>query len=134
MGDGIDADTNHNQQSRTTEIEGQAQLGDEDGGQHANGTQVNGADDCQSGQRLVNKLGCPLPGPDAGNKTTVLSQIFSHVFGLELNCRIEKAEKYNQDNKADIIIHGARRHGSGSTLYPVDLNKAADGGGKHHDR
>ena len=84
------------QQRGAAEIERHAGVGRQDLRQHADGGQVDGADDRDARQDVVDVFGGLVAGPDAGKEAAVLAQIVGRLLRIEDDGRVEEGEEHDQ--------------------------------------
>src|SRR5690606_28608992 len=84
-----------NQQRRATKVEGYAGRGDQELRQKADNYQVDGTDQCDAGQDVVNVLGCTLTRTVARNKAGVLLQLVGRVLRVEHDSRVEERKEHD---------------------------------------
>ncbi len=75
----IHRDANRNEERRATKIERHGGVGNQKLRQDANGREVDGADDGNAGQDVIDVFGRFLARADAGQEAAVLAQIVGGV-------------------------------------------------------
>src|SRR5262249_42706557 len=102
-GDGVERHADDDEQRGATEGEGNTQLRDEDGWQHAHGRDVERTRQGDARQDAIDVLGRSLARPDAGDVAAELLQIVRDVGRVEGDRGVEVAEEHDQGDVDDAV-------------------------------
>ena len=108
LGDGVEADADHDQQRRSTEEERNTSPHGQQRRQHADYRHVEGAHQCDAGQHAVDVFGGPLARADARNVSTRLLDVLGHVHGIDHDGRVEVTEEDDQPDVEELVDEAAR--------------------------
>ena len=116
--DGIQGHANHNQKRGSSKIEGDIEFSIKDCGQDADGGDVNGASEGDSGEHLIDILSGLLAGTDPRDITAEFFHIFGNVIRIEGDGRIKIAEEDDESDIEQIIEERPRSQAGEDRLDP----------------
>ncbi len=130
----IQADADDDQQRCPAEIKRDVQLVNQKFRNHTDDRQVQCPGKRDVRQYLIDIIGCPLPGPDAGNEPSVLLHVVGHVDRIQDHRRVKETKKQNQPDIHQRIEQRSRRQLRTDRLDPGRFKKSRDGRRKRNDR
>ena len=104
----IQGHTDHDQDGRSTKIEGDIEPSIEDRWKDADDRHINRASEGDSSENLIDIFCRLLPGTDTGNVTAKFFHVFGNIIRIESNGRIKIAEEDNESHVEKIIEEGTR--------------------------
>ena len=99
----IQGHPDHNQKRCPSKIEGHIKFPDENGGQDADGRNIDGPPEGNSSKHFIDVFRRLLPWPDTRNVTSKFLHIFGNVNGVEGHRRVEIAEEDDKPNIKKIV-------------------------------
>ena len=96
LGNRIHGHADHDQQRGAAEIEGHAGIADQELRQQTDERQIEGADDGDAGQHIVDVFRRPLARADARNEAAILLQIVRRLLRIEHDRGVEEREEDDQ--------------------------------------
>src|SRR5215468_1716977 len=128
--DGVERHADHDEQRRAAEVERNAELGDEDGGQDADRRDVERARQRDAHEDAVDEVRRALSRPDAGDVAAELLQVVRHVARVEGDGGVEVAEEYDQSDVDQAVDQRARREGARDGLGDAIVAEQARDAGR----
>ena len=110
--DGVERHADHDEERRPAEVERDAELADEDGGEHADDRHVDGACQGDADQDPIDEVRGALARSNAGNVAAELLEVVRHVARVEGDRGVEVAEEDDQPDVDEAVEERARRQGA----------------------
>ncbi len=105
---GVQRDTDHDQQRRAAEVELNLEHASDDRGQHADGGQIERTAEGEPVKHALDELGRLPARPNARNVAALLLDVVGHVVGPEGERRVEVGEEDDQQHEEAVVDPRAR--------------------------